>query len=546
MHELQRRIIPDNPATIYTNCTVVTVDPARPRAGAIATRGGTISAVGDLSHVKAAVGAGARIVDLAGASLLPGFDDCHMHILSFGLTLGQVDVRPTVASSILEIQRRLHDCSRSAPGEWILGRGYDQNQLAERRHPDRRDLDAVSSQRPVVLWHTSGHVMVANTRALERAGIAAGTADPPGGEIERDEDGAATGVIKETAMALLRRAVPAPSQAQAMEAIAAASAVLVQEGVTSASDAATGQTLGLEIEMAAYKGAFESGLLRTRTVLMPLSGQVLDGENWQPRLSPNDLDLNVDANWLSIGATKIFADGALTTRTAALRETYLDTGGRGLLTWDLQTLQRIMQVAVGAGWRIATHAIGDRAIDDVLTAYEGLVEGREPARHRIEHCTICDSAAIHRIRKIGVIPVLQPEDIAVLGDSYESGVDRWTAQNNSPVGWFENGVPIAFSSDRPVTPGHPLVGIQAAVERRTPSGTILGPEHRIGPERALRHYTLGGAFATCTERIKGSLEPGKKADFVVLDTDVTACPTHEIGSTRVLMTVVDGEVAFQA
>src|SRR5579884_2152435 len=245
----------------------------------------------------------------------------------------------------------------------------------------------------------------------------------------------------------------------------------------------------------------------------------------------------------------IFSDGALTTRTAALREPYCDAPTTGLLTWPPERLRELIRRASASGWHIATHAIGDRAIDAVLDALEAAREGgeRDSRRHRIEHCTILDRMALARIKSLAIVPVLQPEDIAVLGDAYEPALGPERAANNSPVGWFEEEeIPIAFSSDRPVTPGNPLVGIRAAVERRTASGRVLGPAHQISGERAVMHYTGGAAYATHTETVKGCLAPGMLADMVVLDRDITSCPSEEITEARVTTTIVDGRPVFPA
>lgn len=539
-------------AVIYSNCTIITGEKEPSRATAFAVHNRSVLAVGDLDSVRSASPSGSREIDLAGAAVLPGFDDCHMHILSLGLSLGRLDVSPSITSSITGILRLVEQRASVSDGEsWILGRGYNQNLLDEGRHPNRMDLDPVSGSKPVALWHTSGHVMAVNGAALKLAGITDSTPDPAGGEIERDQHGQATGVLKETAMGLVAGRIPPPTPAEATQAILNASSLLAREGITSASDAATGQHAGLEVELQAYRSALDSADLRTRIVLMPLIQQVTSTDE-HDRVSAHrraDFDAGSRPEWLKIGPTKIFSDGALTTRTAALREPYQDGSGMGLLTWSERDLQSLVLSAHTAGWQIAAHAIGDAAVDAVLDAYE-LAHSSNPrigARHRIEHCTIVDRKQIDRIGALGVVPVLQPEDIAVLGDAYPVALGRDRAANNSPVGWFlETGLPIAFSSDRPVTPGDPLAGIRAAVERRTGSGKILGEEHRIDAETAIRLYSAGGAYATFSEGSKGALGAGLHSDFVVLDRDITACPAEEITEARVLMTIVDGQAVFEA
>lgn len=538
--------MPHTERTLFTNCTIITNDSAWPRAGAMVVQDGRVVGVGNENEI---VEPGDRRVDLEGGTVVAGFDDCHMHVLSAGLMLRQLDVSSSRAPTISSIKAAVEQRAYEAEGEaWILGRGYNQNLLGERRHPNRHDLDPVSMGRPVGLVHTSGHVMTVNSLSLQLAGIDGNTEDPLGGEIERDESGDPTGVLKEAAIDLVRGIIPKPSVSQARDAILQASQQLAREGITSASDAATGQHAGLEQEVQAYGAAAESGELQTRIVLMPLI-QELDEAGQDGLQPPGSLGLGDEPEWLRVGPTKIFSDGALTTRTAALMQPYDDVGGTGILTWPVDELEAMIAKGHRAGWQIATHAIGDRAVDAVLTAYERAQRAmsRSDTRHRIEHCTIADESLVDRIGRLRVVVVLQPEDIAVLGDAYRPALGSDRAADNSPVGWFDGrNVPIAFSSDRPVTPGHPLMGVRAAVERKTASGILLGPHHRVAAEAAVRYYTAGSAYATFTEDIKGSLRPGYCADFVVFSRDITSCVPEEITAARILMTVVDGSPVYQS
>jgi predicted amidohydrolase YtcJ len=525
--------------TLYYNATIITSDTAQPRAAGMLTKDGVIVAVGNVEDLSP--GAAVRI-DLDGASMVPGFNDCHMHILSMGLGLQQIDLKPEAAPSLRDITNAVRRRASTSPaGAWLLGRGYNQNVLPERRHPNRLDLDPVAGGRPVVLWHTSGHVVTANSTALEAAGIGPGTPDVEGGEIERDAQGRPTGVLKECAIGLIRRAIPPITPAFGRDAILAASRVLASEGITSASDAATGQALPAREEAALYRAAHDSGSLQTRVTLMPLIEHVTDAG-----LTPADIG-HPEPSWVSVGHAKIFTDGALTTHTAALLSPYDDTTTYGLLTWDHADLLQHCRRALALGWPLAAHAIGDRAIQQVLDTFTAL--DLDPmSRPRIEHATICADGQIQRMREMCVTVVLQPEDIAVLGDAYPPALGPRRADNNSPVGDFEReGVAVAFSSDRPVTPGHPLVGIRAAVERRCASGILLGAKsHAVSAETAIRYYTAGAAYATQDESWKGALRAGQAADFVVLDRDVTVCPVGDISAARVLRTVVAGETVFEA
>jgi predicted amidohydrolase YtcJ len=530
-------------AQLYLNCSVLTMDAATPRAEALLVRDGRVAGVGTREEMEEQVGPDLRRVDLAGGTVVPGFNDCHCHILSFGLDLARIDLGADAVSTIDEIKRAVAERARLArEGDWVLGRGYDQNALRERRHPTRFDLDEVSRDHPVVLWHTSGHALTCNSRALQLPGITAATPTPPGGDIQRDEHGEPTGVLLEApAMDLLLTVLPAPSVAQGAEAIIQAIQVMASQGITSASDAATGHGASIAPELAMYRKALESGRLAGRITLMPQIQYVAPAESEEDH-DIREFAVGNEPERLQIGATKIFSDGALTTRTAAVREPFVD-GEAGLLLWEPDVLADMILRAHQAGWQIGTHAIGDRAIELVLDCYEQALTAvpRQDHRHRIEHCMMLDGNLAERIRRLGVVPTIQPGFISRLGDAYIAalGIDR--AAKLIPMQLFEAlGVRVGFSSDRPVIPGAPLQGIAAAMSRATPQGVQLGPEHVITAAQAIRHYTVGSAFATHAEQRKGSFRTGMLADFTVLSRDPSATPMEELENVRVTMTVLGG------
>lgn len=534
--------------TLYLNAIFHTMDPATPRAEAMLVQGDRIAAVGSRQEVEAAARWGVRSVDLEGRTVVPGFDDCHCHILSFGLDLERLDVSPEAVRTIEDIKRAVAEKSQAAAeGEWILGRGYNQNVLAERRHPNRRDLDEVSGGRPVVLWHTSGHALTCNSAALQAAGVTAHTETPPGGEIEREADGRPNGVLKESAMDLVDEAVPVPSQQLATDAVLRAMQVMASQGITSASDAATGQHASVDDAITAYRRALESGKLAGRITLMPQIGYVAPPGSEGVR-APDSFDTGDQPLWLRIGPTKIFSDGALTTRTAAVRHPFADSDNHGILIWERETLADMIRRANGAGWQIGTHAIGDRAIELVLDCYEQALRERprDDHRHRIEHCMLLDRSLGQRIRQLGVIPTIQPGFMSRLGDGYIAALGRERAAQLMPMRLFiDLGIPVGFSSDRPVIPGLPLQGVRAAVERRTPDGVTLGPEHTVSALDAIRLYTAGSAYATHSERDRGALRPSFLADFTVLSRDPATTPAEEFGEIQVTMTVVGGNHSFE-
>lgn len=537
----------DGEHILFLNGNILTMDEANPRAEAVLVRDGRFETVGSNDDLRSR-SAGARQVDLGGRTVIPGFNDSHCHILSFGLDLGRMDVSADRAHCIADIERIVAERAEGAsPDEWLLGRGYDQNQLQEGRHPTAEELNRASGGRPVVLWHTSGHVLAAGTRALQMAGITADTTTPPGSAIERDEHGRPTGVLKESpAMNLIARVLPASSVEEGSEAILRAMEAMSRQGITSASDAATGRGEDIEPELEMYRRAAGSGNPRGRITLMPQITFVAPPDAERVRL-PDEFDVGTQPDLLRIGSTKIFSDGALSTRTAAVRQPYAGTDDLGILLWEPETLAGMIRRAHESGWHIATHALGDRAIETVLDCYQAALEAspRADHRHRIEHCMITDEGLAQRIKDLGVLPSLQP-DIFRLGDGYITALGMERASQVIPMATFDRlGVQVAFSSDRPVIPGDPLQCILDAMERRTPKGVVLGPEHRIGAMEGIRNYTVGGAFATHQEGNKGRIAPGQLADFAVLDRDPTDASADDIRATEVVMTVLGGEIVFE-
>lgn len=534
-------------ATLYVNGRIYTMDARNGRADAMLVSGERITAIGERADVENAAGTGTRRVDLQGQTVLPGFNDCHCHILSFGLNLEQLDVSPEKVRNIEDVKRILAErAEQSASGQesggWIRGRGYNQNDLEERRHPNRFDMDEVSHGQPVVLWHTSGHALTANSRVLELAGITDNTPNPPGGELERDEHGRPTGVLKESAMDLVAAVVPPPTQDEGRRAVLLAMQTMARQGITSASDANTGQGPSIDAALQMYRAAAESGELAGRITLMPGITYVAPPHSDEAH-QPGEFDAGSNPRMLQIGATKIFSDGALTTRTAALREPYLESESRGILLWEPEVLESMIWRAHDAGWQIGTHAIGDRAVALVVQSYRRALEGnpREGHRHRIEHCMMLDDVIAAEMAALGIIPTIQPGFMSRLGDGYIAAIGAERSADLMPMALFNrHGITVGFSSDRPVIPGLPLQGIRAAVERKTPSGRVLGPEHAISVLEAIRLYTVGSAYAIGAESERGRLQPGMLADFLVLDRDPLETPAEEITEIDIRQTVVGG------
>ena len=534
------------------NANVLTMDPALPRARAVAVTGGRIEA---LAASPAGLNAG-RVVDLRGATLMPGFIDAHNHMTGFGMSLAEVDLRSPPIGSLDELYAAIaRRAEATAPGEWVVGAGYDQYKLGA--HPHRDALDRAAPDRRVWLRHTSGHMCVVNGLVLADLGLDAAAADVPGGRVATDPDGRPSGLLEERAQTLAGTLVYPYPLAQLTDAIDRAGAQYLAEGITSCTEAGVGGgwVSHSPVELAAYTAARDQGRLRVRVELM-VAAEALHGLGAHP---DDGLALGLDLgirtgfgdDWLRIGAVKIFADGSLVGRTAAVHDEYAgpDGAGRGYLQADAADLQATIIAAHRSGWQVATHAIGDRAIDVVLDAYARALEQfpRRDPRHRIEHFAVVQPRQVAQAAGLGVIAVPQGRFAAELGDGMLAAVGPgrhdWLYRQRSLLA---AGMVLPGSSDRPVVTGAPLLGIGDMVARRTASGAPFNPGEAITVPQALYAYTAGSAYASRQEHLKGSIAPGKLADLVVLSEDPTAVSPDRIAGLQVLATLIDGQCRYDS
>jgi predicted amidohydrolase YtcJ len=529
---------------IVRNAAVVTMDDAHPRARTLAVHHGRVLALdADGLH-------GRTEIDAQGAALVPGFGDAHNHMAWFGQGLDAVDLAglPDLAALYDRIAAR---AATLPDGAMVVGTGYDDTVIGG--HPHRRALDRAAGGRPVWLQHRSGHVCTVNSPVLERIGVLDGSATvPTGGVVVTDGSGEPNGVLEEQAQSLVvGLVVPYPVDELA-RAIGRASAVYAAEGLTHVTECGIGAGwIGRSpLELATYQRARDAGELGVRVQLMPtidalhpLSGHDGDAE----RLG---LDLGLRTGFgddrLRIGPVKIFLDGSLVARTAAMLDPFCDRHSHGYLQDDAETLRAQILDAHASGWRIAAHAIGDRAVDlalDVLA--EALAAHPRPdARPRIEHAAVTTPAQIARMAQLGVTPVPQARFLLEIGDTMVAAVGPDRAEGlYRHASFLRAGLRVPGSSDRPVAAGAPLLGMQSMVERRSSSGAVIGPNERVDAATALRAYTLDAAWIAGEENERGSLTPGKLADFVLLTDDVTderAVPANRIGTTAVVATFVGG------
>lgn len=527
---------------LYNGRVIGLADAAR-GATAVLVVNGRIQAVGGDEAVRAAAPRDVAAVDLAGKAVVPGFIDSHLHLLSFGMHLQRLDL--ALVGSLAELVRRVAERHRALPaGDWLIGRGWDQDLFAEKRYPTRQDLDAVVPDRPVALTRACGHVMVVNSEALRRAGLTAGTPDPDGGKIDRDAAGEPTGVLRELAMGLVGRFIPKPSAKELEPALRAAVGRALAAGVTGVHSDDCG-AFGFDTVLDLYRRNLGPEGLPFR-VSMDVSNDVISD------LLATDLRTGSGDEHVRIGAVKMFADGSLGASTAALSEPYSDNpSSRGIPVVTPEQMRENVVRAHRAGMQVAIHAIGDLAIGMALDAYEAALAAapRLNHRHRIIHCQIMRPEHFERFAKLGVVADIQPKFITTDMRWAERRVGPERARTSYAWRTFlERGVHCAGGSDCPVEPLDPLLGLYSAVTREDLDGRPEGgwlPEERLTGEEALRLFTLGGAYAAFDEQDKGSIEPGKLGDLVVLDRDPTAVPGEAIKDLQVEMTVVGGRVAFQ-
>jgi predicted amidohydrolase YtcJ len=533
---------------ILVNARIYTGNPKQAWTEAIAVRGQNILAVGDKTKIEAYRGKSTKVIDAQGRLVLPGFTDCHIHFMDGSLGLTRVDLNG--ASTAAEIQKRVKAYADSHPQEpWIQGMGWTYPTFKPTGLPDKKILDDVVSDRPVYLVAFDGHSSWANSKALAMAGIDRNTPDPPNGKIVRDEQGEATGALKESAGDLIDAKIPKPSRAERLDAL--------RKGIHEANKAGLVRvhSAGQDFEyLDLYSELHKSGELTLRFYV----AYFLNPPGLTPAISKQieDARRRYNDNWIAGGVVKTMLDGVVEAHTAAMLAPYSDDPSQsGKLFWDPDLYKATVADLDRRGLQIFTHAIGDKAVRLALDAYQKAAEVNKTkdARPRIEHIETINAQDIDRFGKLGVIASMQPlhsypdEDTLSIW-ARNIGPERATR----PWVWRsieQNGGVLAFGSDWPVVTLNPWKGVQTAVTRQTEEGEPVGgfiPQQRLSLEDAIRAYTLGAAFAGRREKTEGSLEAGKLADFIVLDRDLFKIEPSEIGKTEVLLTVVGGKVVYES
>jgi predicted amidohydrolase YtcJ len=522
---------------IVEDAVVVTMA-AGGMADGLLVRDGRIAAVGTAEAVRAAATPGAAVVRLDGATVVPGLIDAHCHVADVGYLATAADCSQPSAPDIPAIQARLAEVAGRTPaGSWVTGAGYVEYKLREGRHPTRAELDQAVPGRPAVVYHTSLHAAVLNTAALAEAGFADGQPDPPDGAFGRDAQGRLDGVVFERPMFALfernlREDIARMGAAARARLVELAGQRLAAFGVTAACDADMRSDT-----FAAYAEADAAGLLGVR-----IRGLVVhDHADRVPAGRHSDR--------LATGAVKIWADGGMSSRTAAIFGTYpVPPYGSGILYFSPGDLTEMVRDFDARGLQVCVHAQGDRAIEIVLDAYAAVLAGGagNPLRHRIEHGGAMYPALAARAADLGIVIVSQPGFISTLGDGFAEAFGDRGDDLYAFASWQRAGLTVAGSSDAPVITADPRLGLRDAILRRTGSGRLLGPGERLPARDALALYTTQAAFASHSERETGSLAAGKQADFVVLQENPLRAEPGRIADIGVLATVLGGTPVYQA
>jgi predicted amidohydrolase YtcJ len=526
---------------VVTNARIYTVDDARPVVAAMAVRDGKVLFTGSAREAMALRGASTRVVDLGGRVVIPGMVDAHAHLLGLGQALRSVNL--VGAKSYDEVIARVVSAAKGQPdGKWILGRGWDQNDWGDTRFPTHDALSRALPNNPVWLTRVDGHAGLGNAAAMRAAGVTAASVDPSGGRIERTPTGEPTGVFIDNAKALVDRAIPAPTREDTRRAIAAAITESQRWGLVGLHDAGESRaTIDLMEEMA------KAGQIPFRLYVMVSddSAAVVHYLARGPQSALYD-------NHLWIRAFKLYADGALGSRGAALLEPYTDDpNNRGLLLSAPAHIQDVATRALRAGFQVNTHAIGDRGNRVVLDAYDAALKAVPTADHRfrVEHAQILNHDDIPRFAELGVIPSMQA--VHQTSDMYWAGSRLGLGRLLGAYAWrslLETGVVVPNGSDFPVEAVNPLLSFHSAVSRQDADNWPAAgwmPEQRMTREEALKSMTIWPAYAAFQEATMGSLAPGKLADFVVLDRDIMTVADRDILGAAVLATYIGGKAVYQ-
>jgi predicted amidohydrolase YtcJ len=523
--------------TVVQNANIITIDPRQPRAQALAICHGRFIAVGNNDDITDLISPGTQVLDLQGKTVLPGFIDAHIHVLNSGIRhvmAADCDL-PTIAAIQNALRERVET---TPPGQWVQGFKFDDTKTMENRFLHRDDLDAVSTQHPIMVAHRAGHIYYLNSRALELAGFNNETPDPPGGRLGRDPaTGRLNGVVYERAIEPVRFGLIPPETPEIRrQGLKTICQMLNRVGLTSVHDARV-----VKEEFFTYQEGKDAGDLTLRVYALIYYPHF-------PALRDAGLKTGFGDEMLRLGGIKMVADGAIAARTAYLSEPYCGSDDdHGILAMSAEEIEENVMAMHRARFQVCIHANGDLAIDMVLTAYQKAQAAypRNDPRHRIEHCTLVNPDILQRMKTLGCIATPFCTYVYHHGEKmpfYGEERPRWMFAQRS---FLDYGVVATGATDYPPGPFEPLLGIQSCVTRTDSRGNVWGPNQKVSVEEALKIYTINGAYASFEENIKGSIEVGKLADLVVLGADPTQVDPMTIKDIPVERTIIGGKTVFE-
>ena len=523
---------------VITNANIHTMNASQKQARSIAVLGNKIIAIGSDADTKSLIGPGTKVIDAKGRLIIPGFNDAHVHFLETGSQLSSVDLRS--AKTPQEFVERIKAFASKLPkGRWILGGKWDHENWTPNNLPTAAMIDAVTPDNPVFIDRLDGHMALANSLAMKLAKVDKSVKDVAGGEIVRDASGSPTGIFKDAAMGYIAKVIPDPSFEERLDSAQAATDHAASIGITSVQDMSAGTDVGV------YQELLRRGTLKTRVYgCSPLT----DYKRWQN----TGVRYAFGDPMLRVGCLKGYADGSLGSTTAWLFEPYLDApSSTGLASDEIPAMQDNILAADKAGLQVRIHAIGDRANATILDFYEKTAQtnGQRDRHFTIEHAQHLRQEDIRRFGALKVVASMQPFHIIDDGRWAWKRLDEKRLKGTYAFRTLlDSGAVLAFGSDSPVAPLNPLFGVYAAVTRRTlddknPNGWI--PEQKISVEETVRAFTWGSAYAEFQDGVKGTLEPGKLADFVILSDDIFTIDPVKIRDVKVIVTVTDGKIVYQ-
>ncbi len=507
---------------VLRNGNILTMNPEQPRAESVAIVGDRIARVGSNSEIAPLVGDDTRVLDLNGKTVVPGFIDTHVHVADFGRTLEWLDL--SQANSIQTLQALISEkAARISKGKWILGSGWNQQNLKEKRAPTRQELDEASQDHPIILYHQLGRTCIVNSVSLKLSGVTKLTVAPKDGTIERDENGNPTGILEGNATDLAWNAVPHPTEQETLQAAKEACNKIMEAGITSAH----------WIALSTPEMVIAQKLIREDDIPLRIFLVVTD-EVYENLVEQTSMD--------NVGGVLIFSDGYLASQTAALNQSYAGSpGNKGQLLYTQEELKRLTAKVSKAKLQIIIHAMGDKAVDTTLKALQALPQPQNNRPHRIEQAALLNRQLLQCIKKLKPIITIQPKVV-------ESEFTMWSAIEHLeerarmlfPLKTLlKHGIRVSAGSDCPMEPLNPLQGIQALVTRKA------FPEERLTAEEALRLYTVEAAYATNEEADKGSINEGKLADLTLLSEDPTTAAPDKLAEIVVNLTIIGGKVCYK-